>query len=198
MVRARIGGLTVAVALLSLLAGCATNRVSPSRTSGAGAVTSDTKGSAPHPCTGAVIGAVSLLSTGHTLAQVAATGFHVRADLRDGAGHDYLILGTGASASSTSRLVHATALAPLVADRVLSASDDVLSQSSDPRLRSCDYTLSDRPIAASIASSVESAAEQMGLASRTIVEAHLGARLISDNPLNSQQLLVTIQVGVDP
>jgi hypothetical protein len=69
-----------------------------------------------------------------------------------------------------------------------------MSQSSEPLLGSCDYTLHDKPATLPY---VE-AAKQSGLARGLIQQSdilNLGMRLISDDPFNPEYLLVTLQVG---
>jgi hypothetical protein len=66
------------------------------------------------------------------------------------------------------------------------------AQSSDPRLRSCDYMLSDRPADQPLVSAATSAIQAGGLATRQQVDSIGAIYLVSDDPLDASKVIVTI------
>lgn len=70
----------------------------------------------------------------------------------------------------------------------------VFPQSSDPALRSCSYRLQDRPQALRLVSAAEAALASSGAASRQQMEGSSAVYLVSDNPLDPSQVIVTIDV----
>lgn len=70
----------------------------------------------------------------------------------------------------------------------------VFPQSADPTLRSCDYKLQDKPRAQRLVSAAETALASAGVASRQQMDGDGAMYLVSDNPLDTEQVIVTIDV----
>jgi hypothetical protein len=70
----------------------------------------------------------------------------------------------------------------------------LLDQSEDPALHSCDYTLADKPAAVSLASDAIDALEGNGLLTDSQASNSGDVYLLSDDPLNSDEVVFTIEV----
>jgi hypothetical protein len=70
----------------------------------------------------------------------------------------------------------------------------VFPQSADPAIHSCDYRLADRPQAAPFVAAAEAALTAQGLATRQQIEGPGALYLLSDDPLDANQVIGTIDV----
>jgi hypothetical protein len=184
---------SVALGAIGLLSGCAPG--GPARTAAAGgghAARSalHTKGRAAKgdvgflSCGGATLGQVAVMRSGMSTANLASqVHAQVRAQVTDSTqGHLVFLRGQDISPA---------ALTGTPFTRVA----DVMAQSADPALRSCDYLLSDRPAAQPFVRAALTAAYAHGMApSATALRAELQMVMVSDNPLRPGSLIVTMLI----
>ncbi|MDA8397115.1 MAG: hypothetical protein M0Z29_04565 [Actinomycetota bacterium] len=146
----------------------------------------------------ASLGILVELRPRHSLSELRNAGFQASPFLTDLAGAIIPEARQLSVVSPPSGASSASTVADLVKVSAVAIAATVNSQSADPNLRSCAYDLSDRPQASVLATKVADVARSEGfLNSNALIE------LVSDDPLNSQDLIVTIEeqgsvVGHEP
>jgi hypothetical protein len=78
------------------------------------------------------------------------------------------------------------------------ASGIVYAQSSDPALRSCDYKLIDQPQDQPLVAAAKAGFVKTGLATTDELDGEGTMYLVSDDPLDAAQVIVTIDVPTNP
>lgn len=141
------------------------------------------------------IGMLGRLAPGHSARELQAQGYRV---------YSAVARTPGQKPTDADRIVEIgrqvqsgqpTELAVLRLNPALSAVGPVLAQSLDPTLRSCNYKLDNRPAALRLRGKAETAMIQAGLISRAELASDSTIFLVSDNPLDSHQVLVTADVA---
>jgi len=124
-------------------------------------------------------------------------GYAVRLQVARPDGGAYVVVGSSSGSPLTAKSLRIDDLQPLVSAGIISSPKDVLSQSSDPLLASCDYTLAERPVALPYLQAAEQAGFAHGLIKPSDLP-NLGVRIISDDPYSKDDVLVTLQIGTRP
>jgi len=140
---------------------------------------------------------IARLNGGRTAKDIAKTGYAVRLQVARPDGGAYVVVGSSSGSPLTAKSLRIDDLQPLVNAGIISSPKDVLSQSSDPLLASCDYTLAERPAALPYLQAAEQAGFAHGLIKPSDLP-NLGVRIISDDPYSKDDVLVTLQIGTRP
>lgn len=155
----------------------------------------DAAGSNPSACSGPhpTGNWIALLAPGHTASNVQNAQINVVATMPDTTtGTTYLILDRS-PADSPDQLQQSD-LAPLITSGVLRSAAGYNAQASEPDLHSCDMKLSDKPAAQPYLTTAEKAAEADGLATSADFASTASPFLISDDPLDPDSYIVTLDV----
>jgi hypothetical protein len=131
-------------------------------------------------CVGAVLDQIAAVRSGGSVADL---GNHVYEQLTDSAeGHLAFLQDQSVNLAD-------------LAGTPFSSVANVMAQSADPALRSCDYLLSDRPDDAPFITAAINAAADHGLvASAAALRGELQIVMVSDNPLRPGSLIVTMLI----
>ncbi len=106
---------------------------------------------------------IARLNAGPTVEDIAKTGYAVRLQVARPEGSAYVVAGSSSGSPLTATSLTIADLQPLVNAGIISSPKDVLSQSSDPLLASCDYTLAEKPAALPYVQAAEQAGFAHGL-----------------------------------
>ncbi len=159
----------------------------------------DAAGSNPSACSGPhpTGNWIALLAPGHTVSTVQAAQISVMAAIADTAtGKTYLILQRPPTDSPGQ--LQQSDLAPLITSGVLRSAAGYNAQASESDLYSCDMKMSDKPAAQPYITAAEKAAEADGLATRADFASTASPFLISDDPLDPNSYIVTLDVPGPP
>jgi hypothetical protein len=136
---------------------------------------------------------IALLAPGHTARDVQNAQINVVATIPDTTtGKTYLILDH--APTGPARQLHQADLAPLITSGVLLSAASYNGQASEPDLHSCDMKLSDKPAAQPYITAAENTAEADGLATSADFASTASPFLISDDPLDPDSYIVTLDV----
>jgi hypothetical protein len=143
-------------------------------------------------CGGGTLGEVALLRPGYSAQSLQAAG----AAEGSGATLPVAIKDQGLGSMV---LYQPSAVAATQLSQSTYAAKPVLAQSTNPLLRSCEMTLSDRPAARAVLATALQALKSASLLPETHGQAApVKQMLVSDNPLKSSSLIVTLLFPGDP
>lgn len=158
----------------------------------AGSRAIDTPCSAQQPGT---IGLLGQVAPGHSARELQAQGYRVYTAIagtlgqRAGDRDNLVEIGSRLEGGQPAEL------SVLRLNPTLSAAGAVMAQSLDPALRSCNYRLDNKPAATRLVANAETAIVRARLTTRAEFGKDSTIFMVSDNPLDSAQVLVTVDVA---